>query len=296
MSRAEGWWGCSTMIKGSKYPTHYVELGIEFCIEVGIGLYQLGAEQMDLPHNFGIGLVLWVVATAFALRIFWILPWTEKWSFWVKTVVATVAVMVLVSFAWSPVQHAYNKKSMESNLVQQKQEPPVQQTNQGNGNTNISGNGNTVINKPTTVISRDDPQAKELIKKLDKVLKSQEDLTPEKLLLKYPLGYVIFDATYQNAVFPYQTRGEVEKWHVKWSSFKYNMTDDSVYFQMPDFTYMEDNRNGVAFWNNTIKCKKVVGSLCGGAFFAMENVQMSGEILAVRTDGVVFLFGFKRIS
>ena len=284
------------MLEEAKYPKHSVELGIGFFIELGICLYQWGAEQMDLPHNFGFGLVLWTAATGVAIRMFWILPWTEKWSLRIKTVIAIAAVIVFVSFAWSPVQHAYNKKNVELNVVQQKQEPPVQQTNQGNGNTNINGNGNTVINKPTTVISRGDPQAKELIKKLDKVLKSQEDLTPEKLLLKYPLGYVIFDANYQNAVFPYQTRGEVEKWHVNWSSFKYRMTDDSVYFQMPDFTYTADNRNGVAFWNNTIRCKKVVGSLCGGSFFAMENVQMSGEILAVRPDGVVFLFGFKRIS
>ena len=208
-----------------------------------------------------------------------------------RTLSVLVVIAVTILFGWN-----VWPRNVDASSQDKKQEPPVQQTNQGNGNTNINGNGNTVINKPTTIISRNDPQAKELIKKLDKVLKSQEELTPEKLLLRYPLGYVIFDANYQNAVFPYQTRGEVDKWHVNWSRFKYVMTDDSVYFQMPDFTYTADGRNGVAFWNNTIKCKKVVGSLCGGAFFAMEKVQMSGDILAVRPDGVVFLFGFKNIS
>jgi hypothetical protein len=123
---------------------HHVELGIEFCLELAIALYQLGAEQMDLPHSFRIGLTLWVLATVLALRMFWILPWIEKLPSWVKIATATIGVAVLVAFAWSPVEHAYNKKGIQPEDSLQK--PSVQQTNRGNNNTNINGNGNTVRN------------------------------------------------------------------------------------------------------------------------------------------------------
>lgn len=58
-----------------EFPKHHkLELGIELCLELAIALYQLGAEQMDLPHNFWIGLVSWTVATGLAIRMFWIFP------------------------------------------------------------------------------------------------------------------------------------------------------------------------------------------------------------------------------
>lgn len=91
----------------AKVKKHYLELGIEFCLELAIGLYQLGAEQMDLPHNFWVGLGLWAVATALAIRMFWIFPWIEGWPRWLKILVAGFSVAVLIFFAWTPVRIAH---------------------------------------------------------------------------------------------------------------------------------------------------------------------------------------------
>lgn len=90
---------------------HYFELGIEFCLELAFGLYQLGAEQMDLPHNFYIGLFLWVAATALAVRMFWIFPKIEKWPFWVKMPIAAVAILAVTIVSWKPVSTAYEKRN-----------------------------------------------------------------------------------------------------------------------------------------------------------------------------------------
>ena len=124
--------------------THRLELGIEFCLELATVMYQLGAEQMGLPHNFGIGLTLWMIAIALVLRILWIFPWVEKWPSWVKIAAATIGVAVLVVFAWSPVEHSYHKRGIPRGDSQQK--PSVKQSNQGNNDTNIIGNGNKVGN------------------------------------------------------------------------------------------------------------------------------------------------------
>jgi hypothetical protein len=88
---------------------HYLELGIEFCLELAIGLYQLGAEQMDLPHNFWVGLVLWIAATALALRMLWIFPGIERLNPKLKVAIASVAVALLVFTTRTPVTSAYKK-------------------------------------------------------------------------------------------------------------------------------------------------------------------------------------------
>jgi len=88
---------------------HYLELGIEFCLELAIGLYQLGAEQMDLPHNFWVGLVLWIAATAVALRMLWIFPGIERLNPKLKVAIASVAVALLVFITRTPVTSAYKK-------------------------------------------------------------------------------------------------------------------------------------------------------------------------------------------
>jgi len=91
---------------------HYLELGIEFCLELAIGLYQLGAEQMELPHNFWIGLFLWIAATGLALRMFWIFPKIEKWRWEMKLSIATIAVIIFIVLAWKPIRAAYRKGSV----------------------------------------------------------------------------------------------------------------------------------------------------------------------------------------
>lgn len=272
---------------------HYLELGIEFCLELAIGLYQLGAEEMDLPHNFGIGLSLWVAATALAVRIFWIFPWVERWPRWIKATVATIAVLLLVVFAWSPVQHAYNKKQGGSQEKDTKQNPPVQQTNQGEGNTNL----NAPNNQGMIIIGRSDPRYKSQLDRIEKILKTQQDsLAPDKLLARYPLGYVIFDVSEQKTVFPYQAKGVLANWTIDWGTFSYKeihtSQGEAVEFTPPNILYT-DGHSGVDVHNNIMGCYIKIGP-CGGAILAAGGVRMRTEILSTNPRGTVFLFGFSR--
>jgi hypothetical protein len=96
-------------LNAMRQPNHKFELGIELCLELGIALYQLGADQMDLPHNFYIGLVSWLVATALAVRMFWILPALETVKWYVKFVIATSVLTVMFFMARDPVMDSYKR-------------------------------------------------------------------------------------------------------------------------------------------------------------------------------------------
>lgn len=87
---------------------HKLELGIEFCIELAIALYQFGREQLDLPHNFYLGLGCWVVALVVALRMFWIFPGIERLRLSIKAVIVVVIIAFVVRFSWESVRAAYS--------------------------------------------------------------------------------------------------------------------------------------------------------------------------------------------
>jgi hypothetical protein len=147
------------------------------------------------------------------------------------------------------------------------------------------------------VITGSDPRVKPQLDRIEKLLKSQQDrLSPEKLLAKYPLGYVIFDVSYQNTVFPYQTKGELAQWNIDWNTFKYSESTEHgeamVEIQVPN-VHMRGNVN-VNFDGNGVGCPKKVGVLCGGVLMRNGNVEILGEILSISAKGTVFLFGFKR--
>lgn len=274
----------------SETKQHYLELGIEFCLELAIGLYPLGAEQMDLPHNFWIGLGLWGVATVLAIRIFWIFPWVERWPSRIKSLVAAVGVMVFVAFAWSPVQHAYNKKNVQSDEPVGQQSSSVQQSNKGNNNTNINGNNNTVKN--TVVINRNDPKAKVQLDRIENLLRDQQDqLTPKKLLAKYPLGYVIFEADYSQQVFPYHSEA-LEGWSFDWTVVKLIDHGSELELRLPNIR-PSSNPKGMIMVNSSMGLYKVVGPL-DIILMKYDHVVLQGEILAITNDGVVFLFGFSK--
>jgi hypothetical protein len=178
----------------------------------------------------------------------------------------------------------------------QKPPPPVQQTNQGSNsnNTNINGNGNTVKN--TTVIKRDDPRAKAQLDRIENLLRSQQDqLTPKKLLARYPLGYVIFDMDYVQQVFPYRNEA-LKDWTIDWNTVKLIDHGPEVDLTLPNMR----SKNGSEFSDNTVGVPKEVGSLdryllpvlyvrSGGDIFAIR-----GEILAIGKDSIVFLLGFSK--
>lgn len=96
-----------------------LELGIELCLELAIALYQLGAEQMDLPHSFGFGLFLWIVATVLAIRVFWIFPGIERLKPQLKVAIASVAIAALIFVSWTPVTKAYRRAKERDSFAKQ---------------------------------------------------------------------------------------------------------------------------------------------------------------------------------
>lgn len=238
------------------------------------------------------GIVVTLLTLLVALSVYPVIHFVR--SILIRTCLLLCVIGVVLILGWRewPIADAASR-----------QQPAIQQTNQGNNNTNINGNGNTVSN--TIVIKRDDPAAREILQKLDKLVKNQERLTPEKILLKYPLGYVIFYATFRDSVFPYQTREELQGLSIDWTTFKFEQGIDwntfrnmnvqgstskqsTFWIQLPSITYGRSLPQKV--FGNVIGLRKRVGER--QPLIEFGDVMMSGEILAINPNGVVFLFGF----
>lgn len=127
-------------------------------------------------------------------------------------------------------------------------------------------------------------EMKELIKGLG------ESVNTQKLLATYPLGYVIFDVTYANEVFPYQRQG-LKKYEFNWSVVRITKnTPDWIELRLPDMRL----KDGTAAVTNVVTGgRKAVGYL-GGASVGNGSggIIEWGEILAIRETSVVFLVGF----
>jgi hypothetical protein len=91
-----------------------IELSIELFAELILFLYPHGAEQMNLPHNFWLGLALWLIGTAIAVRMFWIFPvWASRLSRLEKALISFIAVSVFALAVYNPVLAAYEKRNGE---------------------------------------------------------------------------------------------------------------------------------------------------------------------------------------
>lgn len=101
------------------------ELRLELFLELAIALYPLSADEMGLPHNFWIGLGLWVLATAMAIRMIWILPWVENRSWWVKSCITAIVVIGLVLLFRLPVTGAYKHRGGDKQFVYEWVPKPV---------------------------------------------------------------------------------------------------------------------------------------------------------------------------
>jgi len=116
-------------------------------------------------------------------------------------------------------------------------------------------------------------------------------VTPQSLVEKYPLGYVVFDVDHTSTVFPYESKG-LDNWEFDWSTVRIVQDDKHIGFTLPNI-----RSRGSANWqivNNQIGGvdKKVGPIFRGQRIWGDRVVALRGEILAIRQNGIVLLLGF----
>jgi hypothetical protein len=164
----------------------------------------------------------------------------------------------------------------------------IKQKSEGEHSTNtavIGDNNQVTINLP-------DPTLHSKLDEITNLLKAQGG--EDKLLKKYPLGYVVFNLDYvTNAVTPFQTRQGLERFQYDFRPVRVlRNTDDQIAIQLPDLI---ENKKVILTGNQTGGTKKV-GNL--GGYMAQNStgvgVMVWGEILAIRGSEITFLVGFDR--
>jgi hypothetical protein len=107
----------------------FKELGIEFLVELLLFIYPYGADQMNLPHNFWLGLGCWIVGSGIAIRMFWIFPlWADRLSVRWKMIAAFLALAGFVLLLHKPVLTAHAKWVQEHETAAAQPEPTRPQT------------------------------------------------------------------------------------------------------------------------------------------------------------------------
>lgn len=116
-----------------------------------------------------------------------------------------------------------------------------------------------------------------------------DNISRQKLLARYPLGYVIFDVDYRNSVFPYESQAALDRFDFDWSVVRFTQnTSDRITLRYPDVRL----KDGTPMMSHILfQGPRRVGKLEAGTTFG--HVFMRGEILAFRDNGVVFLVGFE---
>jgi hypothetical protein len=118
-------------------------------------------------------------------------------------------------------------------------------------------------------------------------------VTPEMLLKKYPLGYVVFDVDHKNSVFPYDTIA-LDKWDFDWSVVGYKQYGNELAVRFPNIRPKQGP--GPIITNARVNTPKKVGALSVKVFFSDGVIDLTGEILAIRKNGIVFVIGFTKAS
>lgn len=126
------------------------------------------------------------------------------------------------------------------------------------------------------------------------------NLTPQKLLARYPLGYVIFDVDYRNDVFPYRSEAFLNKFDLDWSAVHVEpipcptpgptCQPDEIALTLPDAGLKNQPKK---YTNLAMAGPRKVGLLQGGTI--VNNLMIQAEILAVRADGIVFVIGLREL-
>lgn len=127
------------------------------------------------------------------------------------------------------------------------------------------------------------------------------NFSPQKLLAKYPLGYVIFDVDYRNDIFPYRSEAFLNKFDLDWSAVRVepipcptpgpSCQPNEIALTLPNAGLK--NRPKL-YTNLAMAGPKKVGLLQGGTI--INDLMIQAEILAVRDDGIVFVIGLRELK
>jgi energy-coupling factor transporter transmembrane protein EcfT len=131
----------------------------------------------------------------------------------------------------------------------------------------------------------------ETARKLDeitKLLKEQNpQATPETLLKKYSHGYAIVKLNQTSSPIPYDSR-LLEGWKINWDvAGVKNIGSGKVEVRLPDFT-----APGNISFSGTVVVLNNIPNAHNPGLIVVGNVEVTTEILAVASDGIVAVIGF----
>lgn len=116
------------------------EVSIELILSILLFVVPFGAEQMNLPHNFWVGLGCWFAGIAIVLRIFWIFPiWIPKRTRLEKFLLAGILLAVFASLFYRPILTAFKNRNQQSI-----QRASIPQTQQGSNQNNQSNHNQSI--------------------------------------------------------------------------------------------------------------------------------------------------------
>lgn len=252
--------------------------------------------EWAIPWFWGLSAALWVIWVVSHDRVTKgrLKEWHLKigWKVYLIRIGVFIAALLVVALPISWLTHGRSVAADQKAAPAPPTEPPVQQTSKGNNSPNvyIRGNKGQVITGNYNTVNNSDPYVRRRLDEIKRLIQEQQGAkaTPDALLKKYPLGYVIFDIDKSERVFPYATESLFQAWHFDWNAMRAEETKHNgkdavlVYVPMTDpngnsFMLSVGGEKKVGFFANVTSTPEFVEKL---------------EILAIGQKGIVFLVGF----
>lgn len=263
------------------YIFDWLPLGLGVSVLIGVGFTMLADEFKAFT----------AARICFYLAAMWIFGKVLMWgyftseSFYTRTILAFLIFGIVGAAFLESLRLASRRESIMGESISMEsgksKSSSTTQKSEGANSPNIVGDNNQVVINP---------DVREQLNEIQRLLQPQaSNLTPEKLLAKYPLGYVIFDLDYENRVTPYDSKTILDNYELDWSVVRFTKnTATQVEIRLPDAKL---KNGGAALTNAVTGGIKRVGNLGG---FGIGDLLVWGEILAIRENGIVFLVGLER--
>jgi hypothetical protein len=263
------------------YIFDWLPLGLGVSVLIGAGFAMLAEEFKAFT----------AARICFYLAAIWVCGKVLMWgyftsdSFYIRGILSFLIFGILGVALLESLRLASRRESIVRESPSMESDKPknwsIKQESRGMNSPNIIGDNNQVVVNP---------DVRQELNEIQRLLQAQAgNLTPEKLLAKYPLGYVIFDLDYENRVIPYDSKTILANYELDWSVVRFTKnTATQVEIRLPDAKL----KNGAMALTNAVTGGiKRVGNLGG---FGIGGLMVWGEILAIRENGIVFLVGFDR--